>query len=178
MLKKSFLQKPLKMYIPQKFLRTSVLIFFSILLSSQNGFSFSFVRAPAIENKIETNNPDYLRASVFVNMSAREFAAATGKKLNVFQKIYFKIIQRQIKHDLKKNPDLLISDYFDPKKNKFKFDLLWFVIASIIGPLGVLLAYTSHQKQKKETTTRKDRITSAWLGFLFWVLWFGFLFVF
>lgn len=165
------------MFIPQKYLRTPAIIILSIFFSSQNGFSFSIVRTSARDNKTEIKNPDYLKASVFVNLSAREFAEATGKKLNLFQKIYFKVIQRQIKRDLKKNPDLLINDYFDPQKAKFKFDLLWFVIASIIGPIGVLLAYT-HKKQKKELTTRKDKITSAWLGFLFWIVWFGWLFIF
>lgn len=165
------------MFIPQKYLRTPVIIILSIFLSGQNGFSFSIMRPSEADNKTEIKNPDYLKASVFVNMSAREFAEATGKKFNFFQKIYFKVIQRQIKRDLKKNPDLLISDYFDPKKDKFKFDLLWFVIASIIGPIGVLLAYT-HKQQKKDLTKRKDKITSAWLGFAFWILWFGWLFIF
>lgn len=161
----------------QKFLRTTGIIILSILLSCQNSFSFSIVRASANENKREMKNPDYLKASVFVNLSAREFAAVTGNKLNFFQKIYFKVIQRQIKRDLKKNPDLLINDYFDQKKGKFKFDLLWFIIGTFIGPLGVLVAYTS-SPQKKATITKKDKITSAWLGFLFFVIWFGFLFVF
>ncbi len=158
----------------KKILWSSVIIVFLIFLSCQNVFSFSIIRTSA--NKTETKNPAYLKASVFVNMSSREFTDVTGRRLNFFQKIYFKVIQRQIKRDLKKNPDLLITDYFDQKKSKFKFDILWFTIAGIIGPLGVLLAYTSHPK--KVATTRKDRINSAWLGFLFFILWFGFLFVF
>jgi hypothetical protein len=125
----------------KKILSSSVILILSIFLSCQNVFSFSIARASANGNKTEIKNLDYLKASVFVNMSAREFAATTGKKLSFLQKIYFKVIQRQIKHDLKKNPDLLINDYFDQKKRKFKFDLLWFVIAAFIGPLGVLLAY-------------------------------------
>lgn len=166
------------MFTPQKFLLASGLIILSIIFSSQNSFSFSVVRISANKSMPAIKDPGYLKASVFVNLSAKEFTAITGKKLNFFQKIYFKIIQRQIKRDLKKNPDLLINDYFDPKKVKFKLDLLWFVIAAIIGPFGILLVYTSHQKQKKETTTRKDKIRSAWLGFIFFVIWFGLLFLF
>jgi hypothetical protein len=161
----------------KKILSSSILIILSIFLFWQNSFSFSIVRTSANENKAVMKSPDYCKASVFVNLSAGEFAAATGKKLNFFQKIYFKVIQRQIKRDLKKNPDLLINDYFDQKKGKFKFDLLWFIIGTFIGPLGVLVAYIS-PPQKKATITRKDKITSAWLGFLFFVIWFGFLFVF
>ena len=167
-----------EMFTRQKFLTASAFIILSIFLFCQESFSFSIVRIPANEIKPEIKDPGNVKASVFVNLSAKEFAVITGKKLNFFERIYFKAIQRQIKRDLKKNPDLLINDYFDPKKKvKFKLDPLWFVIAAIIGPFGILLVYISHQ-QKKVTTTRKDRITSAWLGFLFFVLWFGFLFLF
>jgi hypothetical protein len=155
----------------------SGIILFSIFLPSQDGFSFSARRTFPIGNEREIRSPDFYKASVFVKMSPAEFAAATGKKLNFFEKIYFRVIQRHIKHDLKANPDLLINDYLDPKKVKFKFSLLWFVIGTIIGPFGVLFAYTSRQ-QKKETTTKKDKITSAWLGLILFIIWFGFLFVF
>lgn len=110
------------------------------------------MRASAKVNKTEIKNLEYLKVSVFVNVSAKEFAAATGNNLIIFQKIYFKVIQRQIKRDLKKDPYLLINNYFDQKKRKFKFDLLWFIIAAFIGPLGALFAYTSHQKKDKKTS--------------------------
>lgn len=90
--------------------------------------------------------------------------------------MYFKIIQRRLRNELKKNPDLLITSYYDSQKTKFKFDALWFVLAAFVGPLAVLVAYTS--KLRKGGPTKKDRITSAWLGFAFFVLWFGYLFVF
>src|SRR5258708_34513655 len=96
-------------------------------------------------------------------MSAHEFAAATGTKLNFFQKIYFKIIKRQVKRDLKKNPDLLITDYVDQRTRKFKFNALWFVVGAIIGPLGVLLSYYSHRQ--KNGPNKKDRTISACIGF-------------
>ena len=158
-----------------KLLNSFILIILSIFLSLQNSYAFSVVR-PLPDNKTEITTPDYLKASVFVKMSANEFAAATGTKLNFFQKIYFKIIKRQVKRDLKKNPDLLITDYIDRKTGKFKFDALWFVIGTIIGPLGVLLSYYSHQQ--KNGPKKKDRTISAWIGFGLFVLWFGVLFIF
>lgn len=147
-----------------------------ILLLSNNCFSFSIVKRVIPTSNISPANIHYLRASVFVKLSAREFGAITGKKLNLPQRIYFKIVQGSLKHELKKNPDLLITRYYDPKKEKFKFDALWFVIGGFIGPLGLLVAYTS--KVRKGGPTKKNRITSAWLGFILFVLWFGFLFLF
>ena len=156
-------------------LKFPVLLIFALMLSA-NAFSFSIVKHVSDRNNIFPANIEYLHASVFVKLSAKEFAVITGKKLDLPQKIYFKIVQRRLKHELKKNPDLLITKYYDTQKAKFKFNALWFVIAGFIGPLGVLLAYT--YKPRKGGPARKDVITSAWLGFAGFVLWFGFLFFF
>lgn len=155
---------------------TSPVLLIFILVLNIKGFSFSIAKSIIPENHISPAGIEYLRASVFVKLSAKEFGAITGKKLNFPQRIYFKIIQRKLKHELKKNPDLLITNYYDPQKEKFKFDPLWFVIAAFIGPLGLLVAYTS--KVRKGGPTKKNRITSAWLGFALFILWFGFLFLF
>ena len=160
----------------QKFLNLFILVILSIVLSQQNGYAFSVVRPLPDNSTTEIATPAYLKASVFVNMSASDFAAATGTKLNFFQRIYFKALKRHTRRDLKKNPDLLMTDYVDQKTGKFKFDALWFVIGGIIGPLGVLLSYYSHQQ--KNGPNKKSRTTSAWIGFGVFVLWFGFLFLF
>ncbi len=156
-------------------LSSPVLLIFILVLNIK-GFSFSIGKSIIPENNISPAGIEYLRASVFVKLSAKEFGAITGKKLNFPQRIYFKIIQRKLKHELKKNPSLLITNYYDPQKEKFKFDPLWFVIAAFIGPLGLLVAYTS--KIRKGGPTKKSMITSAWLGFALFILWFGFLFLF
>jgi hypothetical protein len=157
-----------------KMLRASGIFILLTFFYSQNGFPVSIVRTVA--GKSEIKSPDYLKASVFVNLTAKEFAIATGAKLNFLSRIYFKVIQHKLRKDLKNNPDLLIADYFDQKKAKFKFDALWFVIGAFIGPLGVLLSYFSHEQKKGPL--KKDRIKSAWLGFAFFVIWFGLLFIF
>ncbi len=149
---------------------------FLILILGYNGFSFSIVKTSTPKTYISPTHIEYLRASVFVELSAKEFEVITGKKLNLTQRIYFKIIQRKLKHELRKNPDLLITNYYDPAKAKFKFDFLWFIIGGFIGPLGVLLAYIS--KSRKGGPTKKNMIISAWLGFAGFILWFGFSFLF
>ena len=52
-----------------------------------------------LSGKIEYNEitgGDYLKASVFVNLSAREFASLTGQELNFLQRLYFKSFQRKL----------------------------------------------------------------------------------
>jgi predicted small integral membrane protein len=71
---------------------------------------------------------------------------------------------------------LLITDYYDQKKDKFKISVLWFVIGVFIGPFGVIAAYTS--RQSKGEVSKKNKIISVWLGFLAFIIWFGYFFLF
>lgn len=119
--------------------------------------------------KINSPSKDYMRADVFVQLSIKEFSAMTGQKLNGLQKIFFKASQKSVRKDLKSNPELLITDYFDPVKQKFKLDTLWFVLGIMIGPLAILFSFTS----RRSKMSRK----SAFLGFLVFALWFSFLFI-
>jgi len=153
-----------------------IVIALVMILFTQSGYAFAIVR-PLHQEAVAVNpTSDFLKASVFITLSPQEFAAASGAKLNLFQKGVFKLIQRQLRRELVKNPDLLITDYYDQKTKKFKLDPLWFVIGAFIGPIGVLLSYYSH-KQKKGSS-KKDRTTSAWLGFGLFVIWFGLIFIF
>lgn len=98
----------------------------------------------------------YLKASEFVNLSVAEFNSLTGKKLNFFQRMSFKVAKMRMKHDLKTNPNLLITDYVDGV-GTFKVDVLWLILGIILGPIGVLIAYLTKQESYK--------ITSSWIGF-------------
>ena len=113
---------------------------------------------------------DQLYVRDVLNMNAKEFSLVTGHQMNFFQKVYFKVLKTKLKIAVKKNPDLLLNNYYEPTKGKFKLDSLWFIIGSIIGPLGILFAFTSKQPKNKRL--------SAVLGTIVFVLWFGFLFIF
>src|SRR5438128_7129507 len=55
----------------------------------------------------------YVKASEFIKLSAKEYSDLTGKKLNFFQRLSFKVTKMKMKHDLKKNPGLKITDYIN-----------------------------------------------------------------
>ncbi len=113
--------------------------------------------------------PDYLLAKNFIGMTVSEFQSASGHKLNFFQRIYFKKLQKKLSRaDLPDNATILA--HYDVKKSKFKFDPLWFVLGCIIGPFAILFSYTTKQKKNKRL--------SALIGFGVFVLWFGWLFIF
>ena len=154
-----------------KLLRSLLIVFISSFIFFQNGFAASFISSKSVVAHPELiNKSDYLKAAVFVKLSPKEFSSLSGAKLNFLQKLYFKSVQRKLKRELKKNPDLLITEYYSQDQQKFKFDALWFVVGAIIGPIGILFAFTSRQP--------KNNRVSAALGCVLFVLWFGLLFVF
>ncbi len=113
--------------------------------------------------------PPYLLVKNFIGMSVSDFQTASGHKLNIFQRMYFKKLQRKLSRiDVPENATILA--HYDVQKGKFKFDLLWFVLGCIIGPFALLFALTSKQKKNKRL--------SALIGFGVFVLWFGWLFIF
>ncbi|MEO6814418.1 MAG: hypothetical protein ABI172_10840 [Ginsengibacter sp.] len=159
----------------QRKLKLLIVILAGSFIFCQNGNSASFIYplpAPVLNNKIDKN--DFLKPSVFVNLSSKEFTSLTGQKLSLIEKLYFKSVQRKLRRELKKNPDVIISKYYAQKTGKFELDPLWFIIGTIIGPVGVLFAFISKHIKAK----RKNDIISAALGCVAFILWFGFLFVF
>ncbi|MDE3212482.1 MAG: hypothetical protein KGM98_04550 [Bacteroidota bacterium] len=164
--------------MPKKILGYLVLLWVMVLFQTREGQAFSIVRKSTdVSTPVPKDaTPDYLKGAYFVKMTPREFSVATGKNLNIFQRIYFKAIQHRIRKQLQDHPNLLITQYYDPVHEKFKFNLLWFVIGSFIGPLGVLTAYSS--RSRKGGPTRKSKLFSVWLGLLFFIVWFGYIFIF
>ncbi len=135
-----------------------LLIFFSIYSVSGIYASSGFLDAkpvnlsPSLGSLLQTT-----KASEFVKLSVRDYTFITGKKMSLFEKLSFKIIKRKMKHDLKKNPKLLITDYYKENKTPFKFNFLWFLIGLFgLAPIGLIIAYLTKQD--------RDKILSAWIG--------------
>jgi hypothetical protein len=132
-----------------------------------------------IPNTVTDNTPNnlpvqYLKASEFVKLSVSEFSKLTGKNLNWFQRLSFRITKLRLKHDLKKNPDLKITDYDNHAEKDRSFNFLWFILGLAIPIIGlatgsfllfafvaiapIVLAYAAKQD-------RRSKIKSVWMGF-------------
>jgi hypothetical protein len=160
-----------------KFFHLTIPVFFLIVFNFanlENSVAFSIVQ-PQL-NKISSPGaptPKYLRASEFIKLSATEFTNLTGKKLNLFERLSFAFTKMRLKHDLKKNPDLKITDYIREPKHKGSFNFSWFMLG-FAGPiLGLLtgaliffiLLAISPVVIAYATKQDKEKIKSVWLGF-------------
>jgi hypothetical protein len=94
-------------------------------------------------------------------ISPKNFSALTGKKLNLSEKIGFKLSQRQIKKcingDGTVNAKLLAK--FNKKAEGGGFHLGGFALGFFLGLIGVLIAYVAFNDDLKS-----QRVKWAWLG--------------
>lgn len=94
--------------------------------TTNNSYAFSIISPE--KNISFYKDLKYLKASDFIQLSVKEFSDLTGRRINLWTKLSFKIMKLRMKHDLKKNPDLLITDYAPKKKNKGLKILLWVLV--------------------------------------------------
>ena len=155
------------------------LVMLIILLAHLNtSFGFSIVK-PKANDILPSENlyGKYIYASEFVKLSVKEFSLLTGKKLNFIQRLSFRVAKLRMKHDLKKNPNLKITDYIDKQGEGNSFDIGWFLLG-LAGPLiglviGAIISSTllfivlaiaplvAVYALKQNKTAKK----SAWIGF-------------
>lgn len=125
-----------------------VLLFTSILAISVINISYGFSIHKTTRNIDRADVFKYLKGSEFIKLSATEWSEITGEKMNFWNKLSFKIAKMKIKHDLKKNNDLLITNYF-PSNHKSSFlHILYWVLIGFVLALGLLLLLLT-QGQKK-----------------------------
>jgi hypothetical protein len=64
--------------------------------------------------------------------------ALAGRKLTLRERISFSVMRLKMKHDLKRNPDVQLSDYYGKNANR-KLGTGWWILIIILGV--VLLAF-------------------------------------
>jgi len=103
------------------------------LAITNNSFAFAINKPHIAEGHIVVNSSTYLKASEFVKLSAEQFSSITGKKLNLWNRVSFSLLKLKIKHDLKKNPNLYITDYYFKKSNNHNFNWWVFGIGLVVA---------------------------------------------
>ena len=91
----------------------------------------------------------------------RELTIWTGKKLNFFQRLEFKSIQKKIKKSINKDGTVNASQsgVLDSESG---FNVHGFLEGLAFGILGVLLIYLTSRNE--EETLRHNRMKWAWIG--------------
>ncbi|HSN08544.1 MAG TPA: hypothetical protein VLS85_05880 [Hanamia sp.] len=152
----------------------AVLIVLAVFFPENKSYGFSVIVPVTPNSNVQKKlSTKYLNAAEFVKLSAHDFSKLTGQKLNLFQRVAFQITKLKLKHDLKKNPDLKITDYRKEPEKGNGFNFLWFIIglaAPIFGLFtGSLILFLIIALAPVATAyiSKQDKINkkSVWLGF-------------
>lgn len=96
--------------------------------------AFSASTIPSVNNEQWKN----LKAVEFVKLSAKDFSKLSGKKLTLKKKISFLVLRKEMKKEIKKNPNLTVSKYLSHKK---KLGTGWIILISAVGTLLLLILF-------------------------------------
>ena len=91
----------------------------------------------------------------FVKLNANDYAKLRGRKLSLFEKISFKILQHRVKRMLK---------HFDYGEHTTLEKIAWFMKGFLLGPIGLLSAYLFLNDDDREL------IKWVWFGFAAFVI--------
>jgi len=98
----------------------------------------------------------------------KDFERLTGKEMKFFDKLNFKVGQRQLKKSI--NPDgsfskKKVQKYFDKMaEGSGGFHAGGFFLGLLLGLIGVLIAYLIKDDKKKA------RVKWAWIGWVAWLV--------
>ena len=115
------------------------ILFFVILFISQTINTKAVVRTDVMtENNFLMEKFGTVDVDTFANMSLKEVAAKTGKKLKLRDKIVLKLAQKQIKKNLKKGKPINAEEIYTTSDKRF--NLGGFLLGFFFSLLGVLVA--------------------------------------
>ncbi len=91
-------------------------LFFTTALLVSTSFlaNASFVSNPSATPP----NSNHLKLADYINFSPADFESFQGKKMNIIDRISFKILKMKIRKELKKNPNMLVSEYYSKRMQK------------------------------------------------------------
>src|SRR5437870_320947 len=112
-----------------------ILLSVSCIVNTNKSFAFAVSRPYNSEKPLTLRLANNIRASEFIKLSAEQFTLTTGKKLNLLNRISFSLLKMKIKHDLKKNPNLTIADYYlkNASHSSFPRSTLGIIIIAILA---------------------------------------------
>ena len=131
------------------------------------GLVFTAVLTSAVPVRVNENAPVTAPVTVdaLVKMNSREFAEVIGHKLSLKEKIVFRIAQRELRKEIKREgiqsyATLDVQQMMADGEKNFYFG--GFILGLLLGLIGVLIAYL----MKKD----KAFIRSTWIGWGAWVV--------
>lgn len=145
----------------QLFLFSAALLLFTISFASNNLTSKPAVKASEVLIPIG-NSGQTVSLLDLSNMSAKEYQSLSGKKMNFFDRIGFRVAQRQLKRNIDEDGTInsaALAKQFEKREDVTSgFHLGGFALGFFLSVIGVIIAYLINDDKKPA------RVKWAWIG--------------
>jgi hypothetical protein len=101
------------------------------LVNTTNSFGFAICKGHPAEKPDINHSTNIINVREFVKLSAKEFSLISGKKMNLWNRLSFSLLKIRMKHDLKNNSNLSISDFYS-KSSHHMSPWLWVGIGVVL----------------------------------------------
>jgi hypothetical protein len=81
-----------------------------------------------------------ITAKQFLTLTPKKYQELTGKKMNVFQKVEFKMLQHKVKKMVNKGEVVTMADVKKKMDDLSSMNVLGFLLGLVLGPVGVVIA--------------------------------------
>jgi hypothetical protein len=102
------------------------------IANTNYAFSFSIIKPASSPHTIK-----YLKGTEFIKLSFKQFVSITGEKENLWNNISFNIMKMKVRHDLKKDPNLSITDY-NANRSKHGLRIVLWILIGIIALILII----------------------------------------
>jgi hypothetical protein len=103
--------------------------------------SLIVISKPAAPATIKTPNPlSLISAKQFLALTPQKFQELTGKKMNLVQRLEFRMLQHKVKKMVKRGEVVTMADVQKKFDDIGSMNVLGFLLGLILGPVGVVIA--------------------------------------
>jgi hypothetical protein len=136
-----------------------------LTFNSANALS-NVISKPVSSTTIKDPNPlSLMTAKQFLTLTPQKYQELTGKKLNLVQKVEFKMVQHKVKKMVKRGEVVTMSDVQKKFEDMSSMNVLGFLLGLILGPVGVIIALIL----KETGDVGADTVRWSLYGLLIWL---------
>lgn len=118
----------------QKIILSFTAILILLVFSANPSYGFSFTKISPQKHTASASLAA-MKVSDFTNLSVEEYSILSGTKLTIANRLSFKLLKLKMKHQLKKNPEITVENYFEAERG---FSVLWFLAGLLVPLAGAL----------------------------------------
>jgi hypothetical protein len=150
-------------------LKIYVLLGIIALLSFNCAQAFTSSILPASNIPAKKINPlSLITAREFLTLTPKKFEELSGKKMNVVQRIEFKMLQHKVKKMVKKGEVITMADVAKKMEDDSLMNILGFLLGLILGPVGVIIVLILKESGDMSQTAFRWSL----YGLIIFLLWF------